>query len=100
AQMTPLSKQPPLISLVLSDVDGTLVTRDKVVTTQTRVAVSRLRAAGIAFSIASSRPAQGLKRLISDLDINIPVGALNGGVIIRPDLSVISSRRLPERTVT
>jgi len=97
--MTSLSKKKSLVSLLISDVDGTLVTRDKVVTPQTKTAVSRLRAAGIAFSIASSRPVLGLKQLILDLEINIAVGALNGGVIIRPDLSVISSRHLQRRTV-
>jgi len=44
------------ISALVSDVDGTLVTDDKVLTRRTREAVAQVRAAGIAFSIISSRP--------------------------------------------
>jgi hypothetical protein len=43
-------------ALVVSDVDGTLVTRDKMLTPRAIAAVGRLRERGIAFSICSSRP--------------------------------------------
>ena len=44
------------IRLVLSDVDGTLVTSDKRLTDATVDAVARLRKAGIAFAVTSGRP--------------------------------------------
>ena len=44
------------ISLVLSDVDGTLVTKDKVLTKPAQAAVQCLLEAGIRFAITSSRP--------------------------------------------
>ena len=44
------------IRLLLSDVDGTLVTPDKELTEDSIAAVARLREAGIAFAITSARP--------------------------------------------
>src|ERR1700730_12780154 len=41
------------ISLVLADVDGTLVTAEKVLTSRASAAVKALHAAGIAFAITS-----------------------------------------------
>lgn len=63
------------ISLVISDVDGTLVTSDKVLTERSRDAVSRLDAAGIGFSLASSRPPFGLRMLVEPLGLRLPMGA-------------------------
>jgi Cof subfamily protein (haloacid dehalogenase superfamily) len=85
------------ISLVVSDVDGTLVTTDKVLTPRTREAVSRLHAAGIGFSIVSSRPPFGLRMLIEPLCLQLPMGAFNGGALVTPDLTVLEQRLLEPR---
>jgi Cof subfamily protein (haloacid dehalogenase superfamily) len=81
-------------SAVISDVDGTLVTDDKVLTAHTKAAVAELRASGIVFSIISSRPPRGLRMLIEHLGITTPVGGFNGGVIATPDLAVVSQHLL------
>jgi len=44
------------ISLVLADVDGTLVTKEKILTERARKTVSALQEAGIRFVITSGRP--------------------------------------------
>ena len=44
------------IRLMLADVDGTLVTQDKVLTDEAIEAVHSLRKAGILFAITSGRP--------------------------------------------
>ena len=80
------------ISLVLADVDGTLVTQDKIVTPGARAAVEALRAAHIGFTITSGRPPRGMKMLIDELKIDTIVAGFNGGVFVRPDLTVIQSR--------
>jgi len=89
--------RPARISLVLSDVDGTLVTDDKVLTEPTRRAVDALRSAGIRFAITSSRPPAGLRSVIHDLEIDTPVAAFNAGMIVRPDGSgaVLAEQLLP-----
>ena len=84
------------IALVISDVDGTLVTGDKRLTAATVAAVSRLRAAGIGFSIASARPPIGLRNLVAQLGLDLPMGAFNGASVVRPDLSPIEERLIPE----
>jgi len=84
------------IALVVSDVDGTLVTRDKTLTDAAKAAVSRLRDAGIGFTIVSSRPAIGMGFLIEPLDITLPVGAFNGSSIIDPSLKPIEQHLIPE----
>ena len=78
------------IRLVIADVDGTLVTKDKVLTTRAIDAVKRLRNADIAFTITSGRPPLGVKMVIDALAVTEPVAAFNGGVLVHPDLSVMT----------
>ncbi len=87
------------ISLVISDVDGTLVTTEKLLTERSRAAVVRLHAAGIAFSVVSSRPPFGLRMLVEPLGLRLPVGAYNGGALLAPDLRVLEERLLPPDVV-
>ena len=82
------------ISLVVSDVDGTLVTTDKKLTPAAIAAAGRLREAGIAFSICSSRPPFGLRMLIEPLRLALPFGGYNGGAIVNPDLSPVEHKLL------
>jgi Cof subfamily protein (haloacid dehalogenase superfamily) len=82
------------IALVLADVDGTLVTHDKVLTEKARDAVRRLRAKGIKFAITSGRPPLGMKTVNDDLKLDTPIAGFNGGVFVQPDWTVISSRLL------
>jgi Cof subfamily protein (haloacid dehalogenase superfamily) len=82
------SKWPSKISLLLSDVDGTLVTKQKVLTPRTQAAVKMLGEAGIAFTVTSSRPPRGLFHLIEPLNLQLPIGGFNGGGLVRPDLTV------------
>jgi len=83
------------ISLLVSDVDGTLVTKDKVLTSRACAAARRLREAGIIFAITSGRPPLGMHMLIEPLNLTAPIAAFNGGVLVRPDLSVIEQHILP-----
>ena len=87
------------ISAVLADVDGTLVTKDKVLTERAIQAVNRLRERGIVFTICSGRPPRGLRMLVEPLRLTMPMAAFNGGVIVLPDLSVLDERALPDYVV-
>ena len=88
------------IALVVSDVDGTLLTKDKTLTDGARDAVRRLHAAGIGFTITSSRPTIGMRFLIEPLAITLPVGAFNGSSIVAPDLKSIEEHLIPASAVT
>src|SRR6202166_2127912 len=86
------------IALVVSDVDGTLLTRDKTLTDGARGAVRRLHEAGIGFTITSSRPTIGMGFLIEPLAITLPVGAFNGSCIVDPQLNPIEQHLIPAST--
>ena len=83
------------IALVVSDVDGTLVTHDKVLTDGARRAVQRLHDAGIAFTITSSRPPAGMRFLIEPLGITLPIGPFNGSSMIDPQLKPVEQHLIP-----
>jgi Cof subfamily protein (haloacid dehalogenase superfamily) len=84
----------PRISTLVSDVDGTLVTDDKILTVRAQAAVAKLHACGINFAIISSRPPRGLGMLLRPLGITTPVCGFNGGVIATRDLAVITEHLL------
>ncbi len=86
-------RRPPAtkISAVVSDIDGTLVTDDKVLTDRSQAAVAALGEAGIAFTVISSRPPRGAAGLVKRLGIALPSGCFNGGVIVGPDSSPIQA---------
>ena len=83
------------IALVVSDVDGTLLTKDKTLTDGARSAVRRLHEAGIGFTIISSRPIIGMGFLIEPLAITLPVGAFNGSSIVDSQLKLIEQHIIP-----
>src|SRR5271165_6762033 len=83
------------ISLVVADVDGTLVTADKVLTPRAAAAVRALGGAGIAFAITSGRPPRGMAMLIDPLALRTPVAGFNGGIFVKPDMTVIEEHVLP-----
>lgn len=86
------------IRLVIADVDGTLVTQEKILTARAIEAVKRLKGAGIAFSITSGRPPLGMKMLIDPLGLTEPIAAFNGGVFVHSDLSVMAQSFVPPET--
>ncbi len=83
------------IALVVSDVDGTLLTKDKTLTDAAKDAVRRLHEAGIGFTITSSRPVIGMRFLIEPLAITLPVGAFNGSCIVDPQMKPIEQHLIP-----
>ena len=93
--MSPMPRSPStMVSAVISDVDGTLVTEDKTLTARTVAAVARLRANAVAFSIISSRPPRGLRMLVDGLGITMPIAGFNGGVFTTPGVSLITQHLL------
>jgi Cof subfamily protein (haloacid dehalogenase superfamily) len=83
------------VRLVIADVDGTLVTQEKVLTQRAIEAVDKMRRAGIALAVTSGRPPLGMKMLVDVLRHAEFIAGFNGGVIIRPDLSVVAKKLLP-----
>jgi len=86
--------RPDTIALLLADVDGTLVTKDKVLTVRAQQAVRDLDARGIKFALTSGRPPRGMAMLIEPLGITTPVAGFNGGLFVLPDMTVIEGHTL------
>ena len=84
------------IAVLLADVDGTVVTKDKVITERAIQAVKKMREQGIIFTITSGRPPRGMRMLVEPLGLTMPMAAFNGGVIVLPDLSVLDERTIPD----
>jgi hypothetical protein len=89
----------PSIKLVLSDVDGTLVTKEKVLTAEVVRAVERLNDAGIRFAVTSGRPPRGLAMLIDPLDLDTPMAGFNGGRIVDRDMNTIRELTIADEVV-
>src|SRR5690349_18399060 len=83
------------ISLVLADVDGTLVTEQKVLTERAQAAVQRLHEAKIRFAITSGRPPLGMAMLFDALKLDTPIAGFNGGLLIKSDLTIIEQKTVP-----
>lgn len=90
-----MSRDPKKISLLLADVDGTLVTHEKVLTEKSKAAIAKLKDAGIRFAITSGRPPKGMKMVIDPLAIDTPVAGFNGGLFTKADLTPIEERKIP-----
>ncbi len=87
------------IALVVSDVDGTLLTRDKTLTEASKAAVRRLHAAGIGFTITSSRPTIGMRFLVEPLGITLPLAPFNGSSIVDAGMNAIEQHLIPTSAV-
>jgi Cof subfamily protein (haloacid dehalogenase superfamily) len=82
------------ISLVVSDVDGTLVTPDKLVAPSTIEAAQELRRAGIPLAAVSSRPPRGMASIARALALEVFAG-FNGAVIVDADLNPLEENFVP-----
>ena len=92
------------VRMLIADVDGTLVTQEKMLTKRAADAVLRLHDAGIEFSVTSGRPPRGLAMLIDPLKLTQPLAAFNGGVLIKPDLTTVVDQKflpagVPEKVI-
>lgn len=87
------------LSLVISDVDGTLVNAAKQLTDPTVTAVRRLEQAGLRFTLISARPYSGLSWIVDRLGIRMPIAAFNGGTIIDGDGTVLERHILDQNVV-
>jgi Cof subfamily protein (haloacid dehalogenase superfamily) len=75
------------------------VTQEKLLSERAIAAVGRLRERGIEFAVTSGRPPRGMSMLIEPLDLSTPISAFNGGLIVRPDMSVLEQKTLPGAVV-
>jgi Cof subfamily protein (haloacid dehalogenase superfamily) len=69
------------IKLVVSDIDGTLITSKGTISPGTRQAIERVIADGVHFGVASGRPTPRVRDVLEGLGISIPIISSNGAVV-------------------
>jgi hypothetical protein len=87
------------IKLLMADVDGTLVTRDKTLTPAALAAAADLRRSGIGLALTSARPPQGMRMLVEPLDLELPLAGFNGGLIMDVKLRELESHPIAPEAV-
>jgi Cof subfamily protein (haloacid dehalogenase superfamily) len=86
------------IALVLSDVDGTLVTEEKILTDRAQKAVREIMDSGIRFAITSGRPPLGMADLLRQLQLDSPTAGFNGGIYVDNSLVILEEKILSRGT--
>ncbi|HET9532235.1 MAG TPA: HAD family hydrolase, partial [Blastocatellia bacterium] len=83
------------IALMISDIDGTIITSNHEVTEATRQAAARLYERGIQLSLASSRPARSIRPIAEALNLRSPFAAFNGALVARADGEIVARSIIP-----
>lgn len=82
------------IRLLISDIDGTLVRRDKSLSDGVAAAVRRVLSRGVPVSLISARPPSGMLSIAQRLGLDGPIAAFNGGTVVMPDGRIVSQATL------
>ena len=96
--MVPATETRSGIRLVIADIDGTLVTTQKLLTPRSIQAVHRLREANIIFGVTTGRPPAGVKMLIPPLPALRFIAGFNGGVVVNRDFLIFKENLLESST--
>jgi len=97
--MTTSADKPSPIALVISDIDGTLITSNHEVTEATRAAAAKLYDRGIELSLASSRPPRSIVPLADALNLRGPFAAFNGALAVKRNGEVLARSVLAPSTI-
>ncbi len=84
--------------IVFSDIDGTLVNDEHLVTPKTAEKICELTNNGVPFILVSARPPMGVKHAQDMLGIDSPMICFCGGVIVNTDSSIIKDDGIPMDT--
>ncbi len=79
------------IKLVVSDLDGSILNSNAEISSYTRTLIAKLSAKGVKFTFASGRVSSALYKYVNELDIALPVIALDGCCICYPSTGVVIS---------
>lgn len=85
----------PRIRLAIADIDGTLVTKEKLLTLRSAQAVRRMSEAGIIFGVTTGRPPAGVRMLLEPLPALRFIAGFNGGIVVSRDFKVFKQNLLP-----
>ncbi|WP_230873244.1 MULTISPECIES: Cof-type HAD-IIB family hydrolase [unclassified Bombella] len=95
-----MSDTAPIIKLVLSDMDGTILGPDKRLSPATCKAVEQLAAHHVPVALVSARLPAAILPYVRQLGLKGPCAGFNGGVFFSPDGTILKSYRFPPEDVT
>ena len=75
------------------------MTQDKLLTEAATEAVRQLHEAKVLFAITSGRPPRGMEMLIGPLDLQTPIAAFNGGILVDRQMKTIEQKAIPQDLV-
>jgi len=87
------------MKIAFADLDGTLLNDQKQISTTTVRAIRRWQQAGNQFLIASGRYYRDVQGLLNQVDLNLPIIALNGAVTLDRAGEVLDAQRLQADSV-
>jgi Cof subfamily protein (haloacid dehalogenase superfamily) len=97
--MTISADKPLPVALVISDIDGTLITSNHEVTEATKAAAAKLYERGIELSLASSRPPRSIVPLADALKLSGPFAAFNGALVVKRNGEVLARSVISPETI-
>ena len=97
--MTKSADKSSPIALVISDIDGTLITSNHEVTEATKAAAAKLYERGIELSLASSRPPRSIVPLADALKLSGPFAAFNGALVVKRNAEVLARSVISPETI-
>lgn len=68
-------------TLYVSDLDGTLLNQNATLSEYTKNTLNKLISCGINFTVATGRTIDATKKIMRDIDLNIPIISFNGVII-------------------
>ncbi len=71
-------------TLFVTDLDGTLLTKEERVSEYSREKLNRMIERGLMFTYATARSYESAQKAVAGLELNIPVVLYNGGLIYHP----------------
>ena len=90
---------PADIKLIVFDLDGTLLGPSKRFTPYTKTILSRLRAKGIPFTLASGRNLPAIQPFADEIKVNLPLILSNGSILQTRQGKLFAQTCLPEDVV-
>jgi Cof subfamily protein (haloacid dehalogenase superfamily) len=82
-------------NLIVSDIDGTLIGSDHVLSSYTKKTIFRLREEGFRFTVATGKNIPGTISQANELKIDLPLILINGGMLQTRQGEVLSAATLP-----
>jgi len=68
-------------TLYVSDLDGTLLNQNAELSVYTKKALNRMISEGMIYTIATGRTIDAVKKIMADVELNMPVISFNGSII-------------------